>query len=158
VAECIETWLTKPRAMMPWMQGRLGKEQAHRAQHSSPLALELTITATLKGGIRKERGTGARFGEDPSTCPSARVGLAMNDSCIGSLGRPQTEHNQVSPVSWLRRTLHGSVVTQAQEPDIWADHAQRQANSARHDDSAKLAESASAVGSAIEAFLQVHER
>jgi hypothetical protein len=66
------------------VDARPGKEQAHRAQHSSPLALELTITATLKGEIRKERGTGARFGEDPSTCPSARVGLAMNDLVVGA--------------------------------------------------------------------------
>ncbi|HEY2819938.1 MAG TPA: glycosyltransferase family 9 protein [Candidatus Acidoferrum sp.] len=34
---------------------------------------------TTKG--KKRGGTGASFGEDTGTCPSARVGLAMNDSC-----------------------------------------------------------------------------
>jgi hypothetical protein len=36
------------------------------------------------GRSAKRGGTGARFGEDPSTCPSARVGLAMNDLVLGA--------------------------------------------------------------------------
>lgn len=51
-------------------------------------------------------GTGASFGEDTGTCPSARVGLAMNDSCRCSVDPAQLLHNQVFPVEIPTAILH----------------------------------------------------
>jgi hypothetical protein len=49
--------------------------------------------------LGEERGgTGASFGEDTGTCPSARVGLAMNDSCEWRVNLELLAANQVIPL------------------------------------------------------------
>jgi hypothetical protein len=55
---------------------------------------------------KKRGGTGASIGEDTGTCPSARVGLAMNDSCENKVIRGQLPNNQVFPLEALKAFLH----------------------------------------------------
>jgi hypothetical protein len=58
---------------------------------------------------RKRGGTGASFGEDTGTCPSARVGLAMNDSCEERVNRERVCANRVFPLEILTAILHGGL-------------------------------------------------
>ena len=54
-------------------------------------------------------GTGASFGEDTGTCPSARVGLAMNDSCKCSVNLELLGANQVIPVETPKAFLQSAL-------------------------------------------------
>src|SRR5580704_6508467 len=69
---------------------------------------EMSVGGKLDYG-RKRGGTGASFGEDTGTCPSARVGLAMNDSCECSVKRAQPASNQVFPVEIPTAILHAAL-------------------------------------------------
>jgi hypothetical protein len=71
---------------------------------------EIAISIEREPSIQEKRGgTGASFGEDTGTCPSARVGLAMNDSCEDRVSGIQVRANQVFSLETPTTILHGAL-------------------------------------------------